>query len=159
MGKNTGGEKTWWVHDLSMKIVIVCIYHIPIYYMPGSFSNYKSVCFWSRVWKNANSQITLQVFHSFSLSFRRLAELLASAAQDGSLQKALSIGKPPDMADDEKAGICTIFWASLENTLGTSFAGSASFAVGVQLASINHPIHKKDCRNLLSPNISHKLDS
>ena len=71
--------------------------------------------------------------NSFSLSSPRLAELLASAAQDGSLQKALSIGKPPDMADDEKAGICTIFWASLENTLGTSFAGSASFAVGVQL--------------------------
>ena len=47
--------------------------------------------------------------NSFSLSSPRLAELLASAAQDGSLQKALSIGKPPDMADDEKAGICTIF--------------------------------------------------
>ena len=59
-GKKYGSEKTWWVHDLSMKIGIDChniIYHIPIYYMPGSFSNYKSVCFW----KNANSQITLQV--------------------------------------------------------------------------------------------------
>jgi len=68
------------------------------------------------------------------LSSPRLAELLASAAQDGSLQKALSIGKPPDMADDEKARTLHHFLSIVvENMLGTSFAGSASFAVGVQL--------------------------
>lgn len=51
--------------------------------------------------KGLEAEICRQVDDFQKLRFL-LAELLASAAQDGSLQKALAIGKPPDMADDEK---------------------------------------------------------
>jgi len=80
-----------------------------------------------------------------------LAELLASAAQDGSLQKALSIGKPPDMADDEKEVLRLQLESSLDRGGLAKALGQTNVSTGPEIEGTSPDLaqHAEDAATII----------